>query len=79
MTDVVLRHIVMRSLPANPKTKRWQVVTKAEGALLGSIGWFGRWRRYAFTPYEGSVYEQDCLRDIASFIEAQTKAHREAA
>lgn len=55
---------------------RWAVLAKEGGDALGEVKWFGRWRGYAFYPLLDTVYEQDCLRDIAGFIEEQTKAHR---
>lgn len=64
----------------NPKTRVWQVVPTAESpkaqediAELGEVKWFGRWRRYAFFPQEGTIYEQSCLRKIADFCEGQTQ------
>jgi hypothetical protein len=58
------------------KTKMWNVETIGGETILGTIAWFGRWRRYGFYPTSGTVFEQDCLRDIASFCEGETKAHR---
>ena len=43
---------------------------------LGEVKWFGRWRGYAFFPELYTIYEQKCMREIADFIEAQTKEHR---
>lgn len=60
------------------KTKCWQVVTKDRTHSLGSVHWFGRWMQYAFFPIADTVYERQCLRDIADFCERETKAHREA-
>lgn len=57
------------------KTKVWHVYTVKGEEILGSVKWFGRWRRYAFFPLN-SVFEQDCLRDIANFIEEKTREHR---
>lgn len=55
------------------KTQIWQVVTTYDGGgiVLGEIRWFGRWRKYAFYPAVGTVFEPTCLRDIAVFIEKQ--------
>jgi len=62
------------------KTKIWEVFTKDEPVIaLGAIKWFGRWRRYAFYPEKDTVFEHDCLRDIASFCEAETKLHNRKA
>jgi hypothetical protein len=64
---------------AKPKTKIWRVETNDEKRiLLGHIGWFGRWRRYAFSPKSETVFEEQCLREIAQFSESETKKHREA-
>lgn len=45
------------------------------GETLGRIRWFGRWRKYAFEPAPNTIFEQDCLRDIAAFCEDLTAAH----
>ena len=58
------------------KTLIWVINAKEDGAFLGSIKWFGRWRRYVFHPAAESVFEQDCLRDIATFCEQRTNDHR---
>ena len=60
------------------KTYIWNVIAKESGQILGTISWFGRWRKYVFEPGSATVYEEDCLRDIATFIENATKAHRAA-
>jgi len=60
------------------KTNIYEVLEKGGGvsALLGTIKWFGRWRKYCFYPVENTIYEETCLRDISQFIEEETKAHR---
>lgn len=58
------------------KTSVWIVRSSEGGDLLGEIRWFARWRKYAFFPALHTVFEQDCLRDIAKFIEDETMAHR---
>ena len=50
------------------KTDIHQIRTK-EGTYLGDISWCSKWRKYAFHPEEGTVYEDICLREIAKFIE----------
>jgi hypothetical protein len=60
------------------KTQIWLVYTADRCMQLGEIAWFARWRCYAFYPSSYTAFEQKCLRDIASFCEAQTAAHREA-
>lgn len=55
------------------KTECWTVMSR-DG--LGHVRWFGRWRKYAFFPAEGAVFEEVCLREIANFCQARTKEHR---
>jgi hypothetical protein len=57
-------------------TKIWSVVDRSNGSPLGQISWFGRWRRYSFMPNASTVWEQDCLRCIAEFIEKKTREHK---
>lgn len=57
------------------KTAIWTVY--GNGASLGEVSWFGRWRTYAFFPKDRCVFEKDCLREIAEFCEEMTKAWRE--
>lgn len=63
--------------PVSTKTKLWYVVAKQGGSHLGEVRWYSPWRKYAFYPVETAIFEQDCLRDIASFIEARTTLHKE--
>jgi hypothetical protein len=58
---------------ASGKTHVWHVATKEDREdLIGEIRWFGSWRCYAFYPYDKTVYEKTCLRDIADFCEKMT-------
>lgn len=64
--------------PPRPKTRTWFVVKKDAPLKLGEIIWFGHWRRYCFFPSKHTVFEENCLRTIASFCEERTSEHREA-
>lgn len=52
------------------KTNIYQVMADT-GYYLGDIKWKASWRKYAFFPESDTLYEQDCLRDIAKFLEEQ--------
>ncbi len=68
---------VSEHFPAR-KTRTWAVLPKAQpGAVLGRVEWYPGWRKYVFAPEADTVYEQDCLRDIAAFCEQQTREHRD--
>ncbi len=59
------------------KTDIWGVYSKQGHAVLGLVMWYPAWRKYAFYPNKETVFEQDCLRDIAKFIEDKTKEHKD--
>jgi len=50
------------------KTQVWGIMAKDGTFELGGIKWFGRWRTYAFFPNSNTIYEDDCLIEIANFI-----------
>lgn len=58
------------------KTRTWEVISDFGGAELGQVRWFSRWRGYAFFPHSSTVFEKDCLRDLANFVETKTKEHK---
>lgn len=62
--------------PKNKKTDTWAVETRDGKIQLGSIRWFGRWRRYAFFVAPQMVFEEVCLREIAETIENLTAIHK---
>ena len=47
-----------------------------KGGPLGMIGWYAAWRRYCFQPIEECVFDPECLRDIAAFMEERTKEQK---
>lgn len=58
-------------------TAQWRVTTNdGVGALLGLIKWHAPWRKYAFFPADGTLFEPDCLRDMASTLTELTLSHR---
>jgi len=73
----VAKWIEFREVPAPGVTKRWEVVAKQGNQLLGIICWSTGWRRYVLRPGI-TEWEQDCLRDVADFLEAQTREHKAA-
>lgn len=40
------------------------------------VKWYGGWRKYAFFPYADTLFEQDCLRDIAKMLDEVTEEWR---
>jgi hypothetical protein len=57
-------------------TKKWSV-TSLDGFNLGYIQWYAPWRQYAFMPLASTVFERQCLRDIADFCYHKSREHRQ--
>lgn len=57
-------------------TALWTVIAKQGDVVLGHVRWDTGWRRYVFAPALNTIFEQDCLRDIASFIQRRTEDHK---
>jgi hypothetical protein len=70
------KHIYFNLL-SEGKTKQFEVVAKDGEVSLGGISFLGRWRCYCFFPLGGTIFERQCLRDIADFCEQETKKWRE--
>ena len=59
------------------KTKVWDVVSTSDN-YLGKIKWYAAWRQYTFWPWPDTIFNKDCLSEIAEFCATETKAHRTA-
>ena len=51
------------------KTKVFTCFNKENYNELGTVKWYGAFRKYAFFPENNIVFETQCLRDIASFLD----------
>lgn len=59
---------------ASGKTNIWWVTNK--DIILGEVRWHTRWRKYAFYPESNTIFEEDCMRDIANWCEQATRRHK---
>lgn len=64
--------------PEGRLTRVVEVVAVRDGALLGTIRWFGRWRKYAFHVEPDCWFEEGCLEAIAVNMAVLTQEHRKA-
>ena len=72
-------HFQKLNKPLGRKTDIWNVdPLQAGGFTLGQVKWFGAWRRYAFFPSAGTVFEETCLRQIANFCQHETYVYKES-
>lgn len=70
--------ITFADVPAPGVTKRWEVRTKQGNVVIARIGWSTAWRRYVLQPGYPTEWEQDCLHDVAAFLETATREHKAA-
>lgn len=56
------------------KTDIWHVLSQ-DHIRLGMITWHSHWRKYVFYPEDETLYDPKCLREIAEFMENETKMH----
>ena len=54
--------------PDNRKTDIFDVYSKDQNSILGTISWWGGWRQYIFAPNPNTIYERQCLKDISDFL-----------
>jgi len=57
-------------------TDVWAVFAIQGDEFLGEVKWYSGWRRYVFEPDADAIFEQDCLRDIAGFLETATAVQK---
>jgi len=76
MSEPKYIQFVNAGFSSSGKTKVWEVATKENPKqVIGEVRWFASWRGYAFYPYDKTVFEKTCLRDIALFCEDATNLH----
>lgn len=77
-----MSYLLFESIPKktpDAKTDRWVVKSHGGSDTVGWIVWFSNWRKYVFIPpIEMEVrFDEDCLREIAKFIEEHTALHKQ--
>lgn len=61
--------------PKNFKTKIWDVTTLDRSGLVGQVRWFTQWRKYVFHASANTIFDFDCMTEIAEFTKKQTEDH----
>lgn len=71
-----LRAVLNAEASEGKKTHVWDILARRDGFLLGQVRWFGRWRQYTFYPSNATIFNPDCLMEIADFCARNTRTHR---
>ena len=59
-----------------PKTKVWKCINRRQKDQIGTVEWYGPWRRYAYVPTICAVYTEECLDDIKNFLAQADREHK---
>jgi hypothetical protein len=59
-------------------TKVIGIYAKLSNILLGQIKWYGPWRRYAFFPDAGMVFDNNCLNAVIDEIKRLMEERKNA-
>jgi hypothetical protein len=51
------------------RTEQYGVFSALHGDRLGTVKWYGAWRQYAFFPERETVWNRDCPRQLAGFLD----------
>ena len=57
------------------KTKVWRCISIKTSTLLGEVEWHGPWRQYCFFPSDRTIFNKQCLTDIAEFLSNVNTEH----
>ena len=62
----------------NKKTIIIDILNNSCGHELGYIKWYPQWRQYCMFTYDDIVFNSQCLKDIAEFMDNLMRIHKEA-
>ena len=62
-------YLVTRKEGDTGKTEIHGVFSALHGDRLGTVRWYGAWRQYAFYPEPETIWNRDCLREVAGFLD----------
>ena len=68
--DRVTKYMNFYLQEKKPKTGVWSVLNSSSNALLATIEWYPSWRQYIIHFNADAVFNDSCLDDIHSFMQA---------
>lgn len=63
------RHLAFFKIEDNSRKTFVFDVYNDGGMCLGQVKFFTQWRKYAFFPLEGTLYDSGCLKEVTTFID----------
>lgn len=76
--DIKKSYLHFKEMPVKKgmKTRIVNVYSLNGSESLGEIRWFPKWRKYVFFPAADTIYDPDCLEELAEKIRAMTEDHK---
>lgn len=62
-------YLEFKQIPFKGKTKKYHIISKSRGFVLGLISWYTQWRCYTFSPAYPTIWNKDCLKAIEDFLQ----------
>jgi hypothetical protein len=73
---VVSKYLRFVLIADTGKTLVYNVISVNQGSILGRLLWWGSWRQYVFEPAPYTVWNKDCLRELAAYLDNLIAARR---
>lgn len=64
------KYLEFVEVPWEGKTRRFNILSKRNGEIIGRIQWYPQWRQYTFDPGFPTTWNVGCLNDIIKVIES---------
>lgn len=69
-------HFENQEVRKSKKTKIIKVFSVQNDDLLGEIKWWPGWRQYTFHPAADTLFNRDCLIEIANYTDQLNSDHK---
>jgi len=61
-------YIVFVKVEEKPKTAVYEVRSRSSGIVLGTVQWYGPWRKYCFYSRPETVWNSSCMIEVSDFM-----------
>lgn len=64
----ISKYIRFELIEKKAKTNIYSIINISGNYSLGEIKWYSAWRQYCLIPYEDTIWNTDCLKEVENFI-----------
>ena len=62
------KYMYAKVIDQKPKSVVIGVYSQSSNVLLGKVKWYGPWRQYCFYPEPDTIFNTECLGEIATLL-----------